>query len=38
MQTAAFGNLPRVRNHAQAAALPRGAYFLAPDASLRRNI
>jgi len=37
-QLAALGNIPRVQSHAHAAALPRGSYFLAPDASLRRII
>ena len=36
-QIAAPGNLPRLQTHAQAASLPRGAFFLAPDGSIRRN-
>jgi len=38
VQTAALGSLPRARTHAEASALPKGSYFLAPDASLRRII
>ena len=37
-QIAGLGNVPRAQSHAQAAALPRGSYFFAPDASLRRII
>jgi hypothetical protein len=36
-QMAALGNLPRAQSHAQAASLPRGAFFFAPDGSIRRN-
>jgi hypothetical protein len=33
-----LANLPRARTRAEAGSLPKGAYFLAPDASLRRIV
>jgi hypothetical protein len=37
-QATATGGIPRAQSHAQAASLPRGAYFFAPDNTLRRNV
>jgi hypothetical protein len=35
---ASAGGIPRAHSHAQAASLPRGAFFFAPDGSIRRNM
>jgi hypothetical protein len=37
-QMATLGSIPRLRNLAETASLPRGSIFLAPDASLRSII
>ena len=37
-QMAALANIPRAQTHAQAAALPRGTRFFAPDGSLREIV